>query len=233
MDAPTPFSRAQYRQWFLVSMLPALVAYLAFKILGDWIYKGTPTCDIPEAKYLIAFTVAICLGYAAPMAYGTGTLLRRALPNLSFWPWVGLTTAQLTLVLTASVWVPICNPSNEPSTSLMFFDKPLLEAILFAVFIYVICYIVGAALGLLQGLLLRQSGAKWLIWVMGSGIGVGLGFVLAFLISDFLYLAIPTVNLEIVYFIQTMALCASTTVASAVTLRFMLRPERGIDEAMS
>jgi hypothetical protein len=43
----------------------------------------------------------------------------------------------------------------------------------------------------------------------------------------------PTVNSEIVYFIQTMALCASTTVASAVTLRFMLRPERGIDEAMS
>jgi hypothetical protein len=115
----------------------------------------------------------------------------------------------------------------------MFFDKPLLEAILFAVFIYVICYIVGAALGLLQGLLLRQSGAKWLIWVMGSGIGVGLGFVLAFLISDFLYLAMPTVNLEIVYFIQTMALCASNTVASAVALRFMLRPERGIDEAMS
>lgn len=204
-------------------MLPAAIAAIALSALGDWLELGTPTCGTPKAKLLIGLTALFSCVYSAAMAYGTGQLLKHSYPRLNLWMWVAVTVTGLTLLLTVSVWVPLCYPNESQDSQMLVLNMPALEALAFTIFLYFVGLVFGLVLGLPQGLVLRQSGARWDIWLIGVGVGLGLGFVITTLVNDALYSFIPSTTPTLRNTAQLTTMTFVCTSASAMAIRFMMR----------
>jgi len=146
------------RQWTWLRPTRAFLLWIAANLLG-FISMSALLIALPILKS-IPGSVASTLIITLPIGFAQWLVLRRLLPLSPIWVLTLPVGLLLFLLLSAAIPASLWQIVDDESTLTL-----------------TVMYIVmGAAMGLLQWLILRRKFSQAVLWIGGSSLGVGLGF---------------------------------------------------------
>jgi hypothetical protein len=136
----------------------AFLSWIVGNLLG-WIFISALVITLPILKSIPSF-VAPLLILTVPIGLAQWLVLRRFIPLALLWVFTILIGWLLSYLIFAAIPEALWQIVDDEATGTLTF--------MFTV--------VGAAMGLPQWLILRRKFTKAMLWVLGSSLGVGLGF---------------------------------------------------------
>ena len=136
----------------------AFLSWIVGNLLG-WIFISALLITLPILKSIPSF-VAPFLILTIPIGLAQWLVLRRFIPLTLLWVFTILIGWLLSYLIFAAIPGSLWQIVDDEATATLTF----------------MLTVVGAAMGLPQWLILRHKFTKAVLWILGSSLGVGLGF---------------------------------------------------------